>query len=72
MGQRLDGGDAQAVAGQGADGAAAPLAQDAAGARLAHQVPDHQQVVGHAQVGDGGQLVLHAIRHGGVRPPPSP
>src|SRR6185312_4361621 len=53
----VDGGDAEAEADDGVGGGAAALAKDAFAAREADDVPDDQEVAGHAELADHVELV---------------
>ena len=54
----IDGRDAETVGDGGVGGAAAPLAEDAQLAGLAHRIPHHEKEAGEAEPADDAQLVL--------------
>ncbi|MBP7747345.1 MAG: hypothetical protein KA383_14600 [Phycisphaerae bacterium] len=66
--RRIDRGDAEAIAHRRVRGRPAPLTQNPALARKAHQVPDGEEVVLVFQLGDQGEFGVELASHRGRKP----
>jgi len=64
VGYRVNGRDAQQIGDERVGGAATSLAADALLSRVAHQVPDDEEVVGQVQVGNHAEFLLQQRARG--------